>query len=55
MKAPNRQADSDEVLFRTAGNFMSRAGSRIGVGSISYHPAWFVHGPQAGSFEASVP
>ena len=33
---------------------MSRSGSGIGVGSISFHPAGFVHGPQPGSFEASV-
>ena len=33
---------------------MSRAGSGIGVGSISFHPAGFVHGPQPGSYEASV-
>ncbi len=46
--------DSDEVLFYSAGNFMSRAGSGIDVGSISYHPAGFVHGPQPGSVEASV-
>ena len=32
---------------------MSRSGSGIGVGSISYHPAGFVHGPQPGSVEAS--
>ena len=46
--------DSDEVLFYSAGNFMSRAGSGIGVGSISFHPAGFVHGPQPGSVEASL-
>ena len=46
--------DSDEVLFYSAGDFMSRAGSGIGVGSISYHPAGFVHGPQPGSVEASM-
>lgn len=46
--------DSDEVLFYAAGDFMSRAGSGIGVGSISYHPAGFVHGPQPGSIEASM-
>ena len=45
--------DSDEVLFYSAGDFMSRAGSGIGIGSISYHPAGFVHGPQPGSVEAS--
>jgi homogentisate 1,2-dioxygenase len=46
--------DSDEVLFYAAGNFMSRAGSGIAAGSISYHPAGFIHGPQPGSIEASV-
>jgi homogentisate 1,2-dioxygenase len=45
--------DSDEVLFYSAGDFMSRAGSGIGVGSISVHPAGFVHGPQPGSRERS--
>ena len=33
---------------------MSRAGSGIDVGSISFHPAGFVHGPQPGSVEASL-
>ncbi len=56
VKVPYHHAnvDSDEVLFYAAGNFMSRAGSGIGVGSISYHPAGFVHGPQPGSVEASL-
>ena len=56
VKVPYHHAntDSDEVLFYSAGNFMSRAGSGIGVGSISFHPAGFVHGPQPGSYEASV-
>ena len=34
---------------------MSRAGSGIDVGSISLHPAGFVHGPQPGSLEAAMP
>ena len=56
VKVPYHHAntDSDEVLFYSAGNFMSRAGSGIEVGSISFHPAGFVHGPQPGSYEASV-
>ena len=56
VKVPYHHAntDSDEVLFYSDGDFMSRSGSGIGVGSISYHPAGFVHGPQPGSFEASV-
>ncbi len=33
---------------------MSRSGSGIGVGSISYHPAGFVHGPQPGSLEGAI-
>ena len=33
---------------------MSRAGSGIGIGSITLHPAGFVHGPQPGSFERSM-
>ncbi len=56
VKVPYHHAntDSDEVLFYSAGDFMSRAGSGIGIGSISYHPAGFVHGPQPGSVEASL-
>jgi len=45
--------DSDEVLFYSRGDFMSRAGAGIGAGSISFHPAGFVHGPQPGSLEAA--
>ncbi len=47
IKVPYHHAnvDSDEVIFYSAGDFMSRAGSGIGVGSISLHPAGFVHGP----------
>ena len=56
VKIPYHHAntDSDEVLFYAAGDFMSRAGSGIGVGSISYHPAGFVHGPQPGSLARSM-
>jgi homogentisate 1,2-dioxygenase len=46
--------DSDEVLFYVGGNFMSRKGAGIGLGSMSLHPAGFVHGPQPGSVEASL-
>jgi homogentisate 1,2-dioxygenase len=46
--------DTDEVLFYSQGDFMSRAGSGIGAGSISLHPPGFVHGPQPGSRERSV-
>lgn len=46
--------DSDEVLFYVGGDFMSRRGSGIDVGSISLHPAGFIHGPQPGSVEAAL-
>ena len=46
--------DSDEVLFYVDGDFMSRRGSGIGVGSLSLHPGGFTHGPQPGSVEASI-
>jgi homogentisate 1,2-dioxygenase len=56
IKVPYHHAnvDSDEVLFYSVGDFMSRAGSGIGVGSISLHPAGFVHGPQPGSMERAA-
>jgi len=47
----HHNVDSDEVLFYAEGDFMSRAGSGIGRGSISFHPAGFVHGPQPGAPE----
>jgi homogentisate 1,2-dioxygenase len=46
--------DSDEVLFYVGGDFMSRKGAGIEQGSVSLHPAGFVHGPQPGSVEASI-
>jgi len=42
------------VLFYVGGDFMSRKGSGIGLGSISLHPAGFIHGPQPGSVEAAI-
>ena len=33
---------------------MSRKGAGIEMGSISMHPAGFIHGPQPGSVEASI-
>jgi homogentisate 1,2-dioxygenase len=45
--------DSDEVLFYVGGDFMSRKGAGIGLGSLSLHPAGFVHGPQPGSVEGA--
>ena len=47
----HHNVDSDEVLFYAEGDFMSRSGSGIQRGSISFHPAGFTHGPQPGSSE----
>jgi homogentisate 1,2-dioxygenase len=46
--------DTDEVIFYAGGDFMSRAHSGIEAGSISMHPAGFVHGPQPGSVERAA-
>ncbi len=46
--------DSDEMIFYTGGDFMSRAGSGIVQGSISLHPSGFTHGPQPGSVDAAL-
>ena len=56
VKIPYHHAnvDSDEVLFYSRGDFMSRAGTGIGAGSITVHPSGFIHGPQPGSLEASA-
>jgi homogentisate 1,2-dioxygenase len=47
-------ADCDEVLFYWSGEFLSRKGAGVGAGSITFHPAGFVHGPQPGSVAASL-
>ena len=46
--------DSDEVLFYAEGSFMSRVGSGIEEGSVSLHPAGFIHGPHPGSVQRSL-
>jgi len=46
--------DSDEVLFYADGSFMSRVGAGIGQGSVSLHPAGFIHGPHPGSVHAAL-
>jgi homogentisate 1,2-dioxygenase len=46
--------DSDEILFYVGGDFMSRKGAGIEMGSLTLHPAGFIHGPQPGSVEASI-
>lgn len=56
VKVPYHHAnvDSDEVLFYSDGDFMSRRGAGISAGSVTLHPSGFVHGPQPGSVEMSV-
>lgn len=46
--------DSDELLFYVGGEFTSRKGAGIGLGSMSLHPSGFTHGPQPGSVAASL-
>lgn len=46
--------DSDEVLFYVSGDFSSRRGSGVGAGSVTLHPAGFIHGPQPGSVQAAL-
>jgi homogentisate 1,2-dioxygenase len=45
-------ADCDEVLFYSGGDFFSRVG--VDEGSMTLHPAGFVHGPQPGAVERSI-
>ena len=49
---PHSNVDSDEVIFYSKGNFMSRKG--IEKGSVTYHPMGLPHGPQPGKYEESI-
>tara|TARA_B100000945_G_scaffold321590_1_gene337333 strand:+ start:3109 stop:4257 length:1149 start_codon:yes stop_codon:yes gene_type:complete len=49
---PHSNIDSDEVIFYSKGNFMSRKG--IGEESITLHPMGMPHGPQPGKYFSSV-
>ena len=44
--------DTDEVIFYSSGNFMSRRG--ISEGSITLHVRGLIHGPQPGAVEDSI-
>jgi len=44
--------DSDELIFYSKGNFMSRKG--IEEESMTYHPMGLPHGPQPGKYESSI-
>ena len=44
--------DSDEILFYSEGEFMSR--NNIEEGSITFHPSGLPHGPHPGKIEESI-
>ena len=49
---PHSNVDSDEVIFYSQGDFMSRTG--VGLESITHHPMGLPHGPQPGKYEESI-
>jgi len=49
---PHSNIDSDEFIFYSKGNFMSRKG--IQSESVTYHPMGLPHGPQPGKYEDSI-
>ena len=49
---PHSNVDSDEIIFYSKGDFMSRKG--ISIESITYHPMGIPHGPQPGKYEESI-
>ncbi len=49
---PHSNVDSDEVIFYSQGDFMSRKG--IELESITHHPMGLPHGPQPGRYEESI-
>ena len=49
---PHSNVDSDEVIFYSMGDFVSRRG--IEIESITLHPSGLPHGPQPGKYEGSI-
>ncbi len=49
---PHSNVDSDEVIYYSKGNFMSRKG--IQSESITLHPMGLPHGPQPGKYKSSI-
>ncbi len=45
--------DCDEMMFFVSGDYTIRRGTNVGEGSITFHPAGWVHGPPGGA-EASI-
>jgi homogentisate 1,2-dioxygenase len=50
----HHNVDSDEMMFYVAGDYSARAGSGVGIGSITLHPSGFTHGPTPGAVEAVI-
>ncbi|HET9896275.1 MAG TPA: homogentisate 1,2-dioxygenase domain-containing protein [Streptosporangiaceae bacterium] len=50
----HHNVDSDELLFYVAGDYSARAGSGVGIGSVTLHPSGFTHGPTPGAAEAII-
>jgi homogentisate 1,2-dioxygenase len=48
----HHNVDSDELMFYVAGDYSARAGSGVGIGSVTLHPSGFTHGPTPGAVEA---
>ena len=46
--------DSDEVLFYAKGAAKTRRGTGVDIGSITVHPAGFIHGPHPGNVERAL-
>jgi homogentisate 1,2-dioxygenase len=46
--------DSDEVLFYAKGAAKTRRGTGVDIGSITLHPAGFIHGPHPGNVERAI-
>ena len=42
------------MMFFVSGDYTIRKGTAVGQGSITFHPAGWVHGPHPGGTEASI-
>ena len=49
---PHSNVDSDEIIYYSKGNFMSRQGTK--EESITLHPMGLPHGPQPGKYHSSA-
>lgn len=46
--------DCDEVMFFVSGDYTIRRGTNVGIGSVTFHPAGWMHSPHPGGSEASI-